>query len=62
MTFDYGVIEGHIERFRTMFNDARTVCILDKEEFMNLLYAMYQSSHSSLRHKQVLERILENNQ
>ena len=55
VTFDYGVIEGPIERFRSMFNDARTVCILDKEEFMNLLYAMYQSSHSSLRHKQILE-------
>lgn len=53
---------NQIGRFRSTFNDARTVCILDKEEFINLLYAMYQSPHSSLRHKQVLERILENNQ
>lgn len=45
-----------------MFNDALTVCVLDKDEYMNLLYAMYQSPHSLLRHKQVLERILEDNQ
>lgn len=59
VTFDYGVREAQRDFFVQEFTGAKVVCVLNEEEYMNLVYAMYISPHTSERHRKVLDRIMQ---
>lgn len=60
ITFDYGIKEGTRESFIEEIENAEVVCVLDEEEYINLIYAMYRSPYTNARHKITLDRILQN--
>lgn len=59
VTFDYGIRQGFIRDFAEGIQNARVVCVLNKEEYGNLLYAMYKSPNMNQKYKPLLERSLE---
>lgn len=59
ITFDYGVREGQRQDFLEQFDDAEVVCVLDEEEYIELVYAMYCSPYTKKTHKEVLDKILQ---
>lgn len=59
VTFDYGIRQGFIGKFKEGMKDARTVCILSKKEFGDLLYAMYKSPNLERKYKPYLEKSLQ---
>ncbi len=59
VTFDYGIRQGRIEDFVEGIKQARIVCVLNKKEFGNLLYAMYKSPNMSQQYKPLLEKSLQ---
>ncbi|MDE6187868.1 MAG: hypothetical protein K2G17_07030 [Duncaniella sp.] len=58
VTFDYGIRQGYIEDFAAGIENARTVCIMDKDEYAGLLYAMFKSPLVNDRYKPLLEATL----
>ena len=58
ITFDYGVREAPIEFFLKEFNNPKVVCVLNEQEYIDLVYAMYSSPDTDMRHKQALDKIL----
>lgn len=59
VTFDYGIIEGRYEQIQAQFENPEVVCKLNESEYIDLIYAMYKSHHTKARHKEILNRILE---
>lgn len=59
VTFDYGIRQGFIGDFTDGIKNAKVVCVLSKEEFGNLLYAMYKSPNMNQKYKPLLERSLD---
>lgn len=59
VTFDYGIRQGFIGDFADGIQNAKVVCVLNKEEFGNLLYAMYKSPNTNQKYKPLLERSLD---
>lgn len=60
ITFDYGVREGTIESFMKEFENPIVVCVLNNNEYIDLVYAMYTSPYTSIKHKKILDKILQN--
>lgn len=59
ITFDYGVREGQREYFLEQFENPKVVCVLDEKEYIELVYAMYCSPYTKKKHKDALDRILQ---
>jgi len=59
ITFDYGIKEGTKESFVEEMENTEVVCVLDENEYVNLIYAMYRSPYTKTRHKIVLDKILQ---
>ena len=59
VTFNYGIREGELEDFDNGIESKEVVCILDKNIFADLLYAMYKSPEMKDRYKPYLERTLD---
>lgn len=58
VTFDYGIQEGQKEYFFEQFDNPEVVCVLDENEYIELVYAMYCSHYTKTTHKNVLDKIL----
>lgn len=58
ITFDYGVREGQLDYFLKQFDNPRVVSLLYEKEYMELIYAMYCSPYTKVKHKEVLDKIL----
>ena len=59
VTFDYGIIEGELQQIKNQFENPEVVCKLNDSEYIDLIYAMYKSPHTKARHKDILNKILE---
>ncbi|MCM1531421.1 MAG: hypothetical protein NC048_02855 [Bacteroides sp.] len=61
VTFDYCFQSGSWEKFmqRTDPTNRETVCIMDHQEFVDLLYAMYQSPLTNRKLLPMIEKSLE---
>lgn len=59
VTFNYGIRQGYMGDFADGMQNIRTVCVLNKEEFGNLLYAMYKSPEMDMAYKPYLEKSLQ---
>ena len=60
VTFNYGLRHGSLQNFADGMQNLKTVCILNKEEFGNLLYAMYKSPETDMAYLPYLEKSLRN--
>lgn len=58
VTFNYGIRHGQMQDFAEGMQDLKTVCVLNKEEFGNLLYAMYKSPEMDNAYKPFIEKSL----
>lgn len=58
VTFDYGIMEGNKESFMKEFDNPEVVCRLYEKEYIDLVYAMYCSPHTKIKHKATLDNIL----
>lgn len=59
VTFNYGIRQGFIGDFADGMQNIKTVCKLNKEEFGNLLYAMYKSPEMDQAYKPYLDKSLQ---
>lgn len=59
VTFNYGIKHGELGEFAHGMQNVKTVCILSKKEFGDLLYAMYKSPEVDEAYKPYLEKSLE---
>jgi len=59
VTFNYGIKQGNIKAFAEGITNARTVCIINKDEYINLLYAMYKSPETNDKYKPYLEKTIQ---
>lgn len=59
VTFGYGIRQGFIEDFSDGMENAEIVCIMDMNEYINLLYAMYKSPETNSRYKPYVEKTLQ---
>lgn len=57
--FDYGVQEGTKEQFLNNIEQERVVCTLHKEEYQNIVYAMYKSPNTHPKYKPYLGKVLQ---
>lgn len=58
VTFDYGVKQGFVSAFSEGIEDPKVVCVLNNDEFGNLLYAMYKSPQLKQNLKPYIEETL----
>ncbi|MDE5750660.1 MAG: hypothetical protein K2H87_07840 [Duncaniella sp.] len=58
VTFDYGIRQGSIGKFEEGMTNIKTKCKLFREEFGNLLYAMYKSPNTEKKYLPYLEKSL----
>ncbi len=59
VTFDYGIRQGFMGDFAEGIQNAKIVCVIDKEEYVDLLYAMYKSPDVNRKYKPYLEKTLQ---
>ncbi len=59
VTFDYGVQKGEQHLILNEFENPSVVGVLHKEEYYNLVYAMYKSKKIKKNYKTYLEKVLE---
>ena len=59
MQFDYGFLRGDDWSLQQQFDDLVVKCHLDREEYLNLVYAMYCSKRTPIEYKPCLEKVLE---
>ena len=59
VTFDYGIKQGSIEVFYDGMEDAEVVCVMDMDEYIDLLYAMYKSPEMNSGYKPYVEKTLQ---
>ena len=59
ITFNYGIRQGEFEDFESGITNKEVVCVLNKDIFADLLYAMYKSPEMNDRFKPYLEKSLE---
>ena len=59
MQFDYGFLRGDDWSLQQQFDDLEVKCHLDREEYLNLVYAMYCSKRTPIEYKPYLEKVLE---
>ncbi len=58
MQFDYGFLRGDDLSLQQQFDNLEIKCKLDKQEFENLVYAMYCSKRTPEEYKPYLEKVL----
>lgn len=56
--FEYGVREGYKEDFLSEIVNPSVVCVLNPDEYENIVYAMYRSPHTNSKYKPYLEKVL----
>lgn len=59
MQFDYGFLRGDDWSLQQQLDDLKVKCHLDREEYLNLVYAMYCSKRTPTEYKPYLEKVLE---
>ena len=59
MHFDYGFLRGDDCSLQQQFDDLEVKCHLDREEYLNLVYAMYCGKRTPTEHKPYLKKVLE---
>lgn len=59
MVFDYGFLHGKEKFLLEQFDNPVTVCKLDEQEYINLIYAMYRSNRTNPAYKPYLDKILQ---
>ena len=59
MQFDYGFLRGDDWSLQQQFDDLKVKCHLDREEYLNLVYAMYCSKRTPTEYKPYLKKVLE---
>ena len=55
---DYGIRDILVEEFLSLVSGLKTVCILRKEEYLNLLYFLCKSQKTKLKYVRIFEDIL----
>ena len=55
---DYGIQDLPVENFLNKVSGLKTVCILHKKEYFDLLYFLYKSQKTKLKYVSVFENIL----
>jgi hypothetical protein len=59
IAFDYCFQYNSQKELINGFDDPSIVCILHQKEYINLIYAMYQSKYTPQKYKDIFEKILE---
>lgn len=59
MQFDYGFLSGDDLWLQNEFDNLEIKCHLDREEYLNLVYAMYKSRRTPKKYKPYLQKVLE---
>ena len=55
---DYGIQDLAVEIFLNKVSELKTVCVLHKKEYIDLLYFLYKSQKTKLKYVSIFENIL----
>lgn len=59
MAYDYGFLYGSEQKLVSQFDHPEIVCRMNKDEYINLVYALYKSDYTPTVYKPFLEKVLE---
>jgi len=59
MQFDYGFLQGDDWTLQRQFDNLEVKCHLDRQEYLDLVYAMYRSKRTPAVYKPYLEKVLQ---